>query len=383
MSEWRVVVNDEETLTQDDGLYDVLVVDTFNPFGSFAEAMFDDLEGTLFDKFTRGTKVELLYEAERTDGFESAFVGYVVQTPEGEANGADQLKVKAFTFDQFLRGGQVSTDLTGSLISDALETVITEDVPAVEFLSSQIEVVDDKELTESYQGDNIEEFLLSVRTKSGNELPEVLPDLTFRFAPAEPTRTERDIGNNDWVTHSITEDGAETRNQVTVNYDNGNSAIQVDNAADQLDISRNLGAPGPGVQGKTITRPKITNVNDAIAVGEQFLRGRASSLTGSVTVTDLNDAQPGQVVNINVEPRGIDGDFQIAENRTRWLSETNELVVVSKKGADDDILLEQSRTLERVSSRDADPNVLPDVTTQRDCTVRRVALYERRPQSPA
>ncbi len=363
MSEWRVVVNDEETLTQDDGLYDVLVVDTFNPFGSFGEAMLDDTGGELFDKFTRGTKVELVYEAERTDGFESAFVGYVVQTPEGEANGADQLKVKAFTFDQFLRGGQVSADLSGSLISDALETVITEDVPAVEFVASQIDVVDDKELTESYQGDNIEEFLLSVRTKSGNELPEVLPDLTFQFAPAEPTRTERDIGNSDWVTHNITEDGAETRNQVTVSYDNGNRAIQVDNAADQLDISRNLGAPGPGVQGKTITRPKITNVNDAIAAGEQFLRGRAASLTGSVTVTELNDAQPGQVVNINVEPRGIDGDFRIAENRTRWLSETNELVVVAKKGADDDILLEQSRTLDRVSNRDADPSVQPDITT--------------------
>jgi hypothetical protein len=82
-----------------------------------------------------------------------------------------------------------------------------------------------------------------------------------------------------------------------------------------------------------------------------------------VTVTDLNDAQPGQVVNISVEPRGIDSDFRIAENRTRWLSETNELVVVAKKGADDDILLEQSRTLDRVSNRDADPSVQPDITT--------------------
>jgi hypothetical protein len=177
------------------------------------------------------------------------------------------------------------------------------------------------------------------------------------------TRTERDISNSDWVTHNLAEEGADTRNQVTVNYDNGNKAIQVDNAADQLDIQRNLGAAGPGVQGKTITRPKITNVNDAIAAGERFLKGRDATLTGSVTATDLHDAAPGQVVNIQIDARGIDRDFRIAENRSNWLRETNELVVVDKKGADDDVLVEQSQTLDRVSNRDADPSVQPDITT--------------------
>jgi hypothetical protein len=363
MSNWQVIVNDDTTLTDADGLYDVLTVNTFNPFGDFAKAFFDDLEGSLFDTFTRGTKVEFQYENDNTSGFETDFIGYVVSTPERESAGAERLEVEAYSFDQFLRGNTVSTDLTGSLISDALETVITEDVPPVSFDATQVDVVDDQELTESYQGDTVEQFLLSVRAKSGNELPRVDPDLSFGFERAELTRTARDIGNGDWVTHDLGIEGGETRNRVTVNYANGNESVQVDNSSDQLGIARNLGAAGPGVQGDSITRPKITNVNDAIAAGEEFLQGRQSSLTGSVTTTDLNDAEPGQVVNIIIEARGIRRDFRIAENRTRWLSETNELVVVTKKGADDDILIEQSQTLKRVSNRDSDPDNVPDITT--------------------
>ena len=44
MSEWQIVVNDgEETLDESDGLYDARTVDTFNPFGDYATAWFDDL----------------------------------------------------------------------------------------------------------------------------------------------------------------------------------------------------------------------------------------------------------------------------------------------------------------------------------------------------
>jgi len=148
MSEWRTIVNDNLVLGQDDGLYDVTTVDTFNPFGSFAIAKFEDLEGGLFDVFERGTKFEVEYNSLNSDGFESIFIGYVVQVPSVASAGSEELTVKAFTFDQFLRGNQVTTDLVGSTISDALETVIDNDVPAVDFVADQIEVVDDKELTE-------------------------------------------------------------------------------------------------------------------------------------------------------------------------------------------------------------------------------------------
>jgi hypothetical protein len=158
-------VNDgQRILTESDGLYDVVTVDAFNPFGDYAKAFFDDLDGSLFDLFSRGTKVdfefrdslitsgdltvesgetktvnagtterfetvtvegELFVEGdlfvERASSYSQDFVGFVVNDFEGEADGAEQLEVEAYTFDQFLRGDEVSSDLSGQTISSALE----------------------------------------------------------------------------------------------------------------------------------------------------------------------------------------------------------------------------------------------------------------------
>ena len=364
MTEWRAVVNDgQEVLTNSDGLYDVRTVKTFNPFGDHAKAYFDDLNGTIFDIFGRGTKLELQYDAPYTSGFETDFVGYVVSEFETEAQGAEQLEVEAYTFDQFLRGNNVSADLSGLRIFDALQQVIEEDVPPVSWNAGLVDIVDNKKLTQSYQGEKVEDFLLDVRAQSSGELFGVTEDLEFFFELPELTRTRVDIDNTDWVTHNINEEGGETKNQVTVFYGGGDRAVTVDDSGDQLNIQDNLGAAGPATQTETITRENITNINDAINAGEAYLNGRASTLTGPVTTTDLIDAQPGEVIGITVEPRGIDGDFRIAENVTRWRGETNELTVVEKKGAEDDILIAQSKTVKRVENRPTDNTVVPDRIT--------------------
>jgi hypothetical protein len=369
MSEWIIEVNDgEEVLGRDDGLYDVIVSDTFNPFGNFAKGFFDDLEGQLFDLFQRGTKVSFQYSNDNTSGFTQRFVGYVVNDLAQEADGAEQLEIEAHTFDQFLRGSEVSNDQTGNTVFEALEDVITTDVPPVSWDASLVEVVDNVELTQSFQGETVEEFLLGIRQKSAGEVFTVNEDLTFVFEPAEISRTRRDIDNSQWVTHDIGEEGSETRNQVTVVYNDGENAVTVDDSSDQLEIQDNLGAPGPGQEGTKISRPKLTNFEDAIDVGEQALQDRESTLTGPVTTFDLNSAEPGEVIGITIEPRGIDTDFRIAENRMQWRSETNELTVVAKKGADDDILIQQSKTLKRVENRVQDLDVVPDRVTDTKAT---------------
>ena len=369
MTEWIIEVNDgEEVLGRDDGLYDVVVSDTFNPFGNFAKGFFDDVGGELFDTFQRGTKVSFQYSNENTNGFEQRFVGYVVNDLAQEADGAEQVEVEAYTFDQFLRGDEVSNDQTGNTIFEALEDVITTDVPPVSWDASLVEVVDNVELTQSFQGETVEEFLLAIRQKSAGEVFTVNEDLTFVFEPAEITRTRRDIDNSQWVTHDIGEEGGETRNQVTVVYNDGEDAVTVDDSSDQLEIQDNLGAPGPGQEATKISRPKITNFEDAIDVGEQALEERESTLTGAVTTFELNDATPGEVIGVTIEPRGIDTDFRIAENRMQWRSETNELTVVAKKGADDDILIEQSKTLKRVENRVQNLDAVPDRVTDTRAT---------------
>ena len=369
MSEWIIEVNDgEEVLGRDDGLYDVIVSDTFNPFGNFAKGFFDDLEGQLFDLFQRGTKVSFQYSNDNTSGFTQRFVGYVVNDLEQEADGAEQLEIEAHTFDQFLRGSEVSNDQAGNTIFEALEDVIKTDVPPVSWDGSLVEVVDNVELTQSFQGETVEEFLLAIRQKSAGEVFTVNENLEFVFEPAEISRTRRDIDNSQWVTHDIGEEGSETRNQVTVVYNDGENAVTVDDSSDQLEIQDNLGAPGPGQEGTKISRPKLTNFEDAIDVGEQALQDRESTLTGPVTTFDLNSAEPGEVIGITIEPRGIDTDFRIAENRMQWRSETNELTVVAKKGADDDILIQQSKTLKRVENRVQDLDVVPDRVTDTKAT---------------
>jgi len=69
-----------------------------------------------------------------------------------------------------------------------------------------------------------------------------------------------------------------------------------------------------------------------------------------------------------ITPRGIAGDFRIAENRLQWRNETNELTLVEKKGADDDILIEQSKTLKRVENRIQNLDVIPDKVTDTTAT---------------
>jgi len=403
MTEWRVDVNDgQRILTEADGLFDVLTVDTFNPFGDYARAFLDDLNGEIFDLVERGTKVSFQYidesangtllvnenetttidtnqtfdavtvegdltvEADLTvedPGYTQDFVGFVVNDLENESDGAEEIDIEAYTFDQFLRGDEVSNDQTGNLISEALEDVIKTDVPPVDWNASHVDVVDDIELTRSYQGENVEEFILDLRQKSADESFGVTEDLEFFFRPDEVERTSRDISNDQWVTHDIGEEGGETRNQVVVSYADGNASVVVDNSSDQLQTQENLGASGPAQEADTITRPNITNIDDAIDEGERFLEGRASTLTGPVTTFGLTDAEPGNVIGVTVEPRGIDTDFRIAENRTRWRSETNELVVVEKKGADDDLLIAQSKTIKRVENRPRDTDVTPDRVT--------------------
>lgn len=387
MTVWRL--EREASQTYEDALFDSRIQDTFNPFGTYAEARIDDFQGTKFDNYPYGTRVDLYFADEEQidalldvesgetleitgtrqaqllrndgtvkiggsgklqlggDGFQNRFTGYVVERREGNNAGADELNIVLHTYDQFLRRNRVSSDQSGSTISDALESIITNDVDAVAFDASLVSVVDDQTLTQSYRGDKVENVLQSLSFKSGDEEFGVNSDGTFFFQPREESRAPRDIDNSQWFDYDIPEVGNEAINEVTVFYNDGDESVTVDAGDLKLDLEENLNLDGPGTQSAEITREDITELDDARTVGEQYLRFRNTTLTGQVMSYGLNSAEPGDVINIVIDERGIDDDFLIAENDMEWGIDQNALTVVEKRGDQDDILIRLNDAVDR------------------------------------
>lgn len=346
---WQVVRDQTHIET---GVFDVRIVDTANPFGNYAIAKIDDVQGTKFDDYTRGTRVDFNYSTNNGISYTSRFTGFVVETRELDNQGADALEIECYSFDQFLRRDSVTNDQTGNLISDALEDIIKTDTP-VDWNASLVHVEDDgQELTESYRGDKVENALQSLASKSSNEDFGVTDNLEFFFRPREANEAPRDIDNSQWFNYDIPEEGKRTINEVTVYFNDGSESVTVDDGSDKQDLQESIGTSDPITFAEEVSRPDITNVDDARAVAEQILDGKETTLTGTVTTYGLVDAEPGDVINIEIVPRGISGDFRIAEIEYRWGDAQTIITVVEKRGDQDDLLVNLSDTLKRVELGD-------------------------------
>lgn len=347
--QWRVIRDND---TEESDLFDVEVVDTANPFGNYAIAYLDDTSGQKFDNYDRGTRVDFEVSVDGGLTFTRRFSGYVVEAREQDQQGADTLEVEAYSFDQFLRRNTVSEDQTGRTISEALENIVRNDTP-VAWDATNVDVVDDKELTRSYRGELVENVLRSLASTSANEAFGVNTDVEFFFSPGEVENAPRDIDNSQWFDYDIPEQGKETVNQVTVFYDSGNQSVTVDNGSDKTQLQGSLDTQDPVTIGQEVSRPDITNFSDAQAVGEKILNDRASTLTGTVTTYGLTDAQPGDVISITINERGIDDDFRIAQIEYLWGRGETRLTIVRKKGDQDEVLVRLSDSLQRIETQDA------------------------------
>ncbi|QAS68877.1 baseplate hub [Haloferax tailed virus 1] len=352
--EWTVVVDGEEQ----NNVWDVQVVDTANPFGDYAVFKMDDRGGQAFEAYPRGTRVEA-YVSEGTEPLDNRFTGYVVERRENEQQGADVLEVEAYSFDQFLRRNTVTNDQTGNTISQALADIIQTDTP-VRFNAANITVGDDQELTRSYQGDPVENALRDFAFKSTNEDFGVGDDLEFFFQPRETVHIDRGVDNTQWFRYDIPELGKEAINEVEVWFDDGEESVIVDDGTDKLDLQDSLGLPSPGTQRKELQRPLVTDISDAEDIGRKYLAFRNSTLSGTVTTYGLYDAEPGDTIDITIDPRGIDEEFVIAAIEYRWGVDETILTVVEKRGDVDDILSELSESVQRIemqgANRDAPKN---------------------------
>ena len=349
MVQWTLTRDETET---EDALYDIEYVDSANPFGDYLIAKIDDINGTKFDEYPRGTRVDASVTPTDSTTAIDKFSGYVVERREVDQGGADALEIEAYTFDQFLRNNTVSTDLSGQTIDTALQTIVEDDTP-VSFNASKVTVGDNQELTRSFRGVKVEEALIDLAFKSESEDFGVDANLDFFFKPEETEHIDRGVDDTNWFNYDIPERGKEAINEVEVWYDGGNESVIVDDGGDKLDLQDSLGLAGAGTQRAEITREKITDLGDAEDEGRKYLQFRNATLTGEITTFGLYTAEPGDTIDVSISTRGIDTEFRIAEVDYRWADDETILTIVEKRGDNDDILLRLTDAVSRVEMREA------------------------------
>lgn len=360
------VTRDETTVETE--VYDIdPLVDTANPFGDYAVVKMDDRDGTKFQNYPRGTRVDIAVSTNAGITFTHRFTGYVVERRETEQSGADALEIECYTFDQFLRRNTVSNDQTGNTITEALEDIITTDTP-VSWDASNVSVGDEQELTRGYQGDPVETVLRDLAFKSNDEEFGVNSEIEFYFRPRESTHIERGISDSYAFNYDIPELGKETINEVEVWYNDGNDSVVVDDSTDKLDLQDNLGLPSPGTQRHELQRPLITDIYDAEDVGRKYLEYRNATLSGSVTTFGLPTAEPGDTIDVQITSRGIDTEFVIVSAKYRWGTDETILSIVENRGDVDDILSELSESVQRVEMNGADRTTTADRITSTAAT---------------
>jgi len=362
---WQVTINQTEVL---EDVFDVEVVDTVNPFGSYAVIYADDVSGQSFEKFTRGTRVDIAYSDNQGITFENRFTGYVVESREFDEGGADTLEVECYTFDQFLRRNTVSNDQTGNTISQALIDIIQNDTP-VKLNTDNIVVGSDSTLSRSYQGEPVEEVLRALSFKSVNEEFGVNDDVEFFFRPRETEHNERGIDNTQWLNYDIPELGKDAVNEVTVFFDDGDRSVTVDDGNDQLNLQEGLELASAGKQSVELSRPDVVTVADAEDEGRRYLNVRNNVLTGEITTFRLFDAKPGDTIDVEIIPRGIDSEFRIAEIRYNWAYDETDVVIVEKRGDTDDVLFRISDSVKRLETQDVDRTSVRDKILKNDYEV--------------
>jgi len=407
MVDWEIIRGGDTVETE---VYDVdPLADTLNPFGDAVTFLVDDVQGTKFDQYSRGTQIEasvfpgggelatifvragdtrFVGEGDTDHGgpLEVAgeyrcagetqvgdrgkllekLTGYVVESREREEQGADVLEVEAFSYDQFLRRDQVNQDLSGQLISEALKAIIKDETP-VAWNASKVDVGDDQSVTRTFQGEKVETAIRDLSFASENEEFGVGDDLEFFFREREPGTISRGIDNTEWTSYDIPELGKDVVNEVEVWYNGGTDSVVVDDPNDKLDLQENLGLPDPGRQRDEIHRPGITETVDAQVAGSSYLQVRNETLSGTVTTFGLFDASPGDTIDVTIDPRGIDAEFRVAAVEYRWLKDETELTIVENRDVTNaEVLFRLSEAVGRVEMRDADRGAVPDrvVTTQ-------------------
>jgi hypothetical protein len=347
MTDWRIV-DGGGNIEAD--LFDVEVTETADNFGDGAVAFLDDSSGDKFEQYPRGTRIDFEAKERSESTYSTELVSFVVERREKDKNGADVLEIECYDITHLLRRGQVKTDLSGQSLSSALQTIITESTP-ITYNSSKVTVLEDLTITRSYLNERVDVVLQEFALLSGNEEFFVDSDIEFVWQPRENSKVSRGVDNSQWLDYDIPEKAESALNEVRVYYDDGERVVTVDNPSGKKELQENIGTDRPVTFSEEKMFDDITNRDDAIAAGQRVLADREPTLTGTVTTYGLLDAEPGDAIDIVIPPRGINGEFRIAQIEYLWGRDETVLTIIENRGDIDDMLKRMSDTLKRVEMR--------------------------------
>jgi len=293
--------------------------------------------------------------------FSQRFTGYVVErNDQNETGGRDNLQLTVYSFDQLLRADSVSNDQTGKTITEALEDIIKTDT-AVTWNSNNVSVVDEQELTESLQGEKVEDALLKLSKKSVDEQFGVDDSIEFFFSEQEPVAAPNDIGEGDWIDYQLPERGEENKNESRTYFNSDGSGDSdrvavVDDGVNQLELQESLGTEDPVVIANDRDRNDLTNVDDAGEDAEQNLEDKEVAKVYEFVgeAEDFLTAKPGEVFDVEIQAAGINGEFRIAELEYQDVGSTVRITAIRNKGNTDDVLRRVTERLRRKELETAD-----------------------------
>jgi hypothetical protein len=200
----------------------------------------------------------------------------------------------------------------------------------------------------------VDTIIDDLSSKSANEEFGVTDSIEFFFRPRETDKAPRNIDNTQWLDYDLPEKGKEAVNEVKVFYNDGNDAVIVDDGSDKQDLETTLDTPNPVTLQSELQFNDITTEEAAKEKAEQVLNERSTTLTGTITTFDLFTASPGDVIDIEIIERGLNGEFRIAAIEYRWGRDETILTIRENKGGQTDKLVRLVDRLDRVELRTAD-----------------------------
>lgn len=333
--------------------------DAVNRLASSAEVLLEDRDGTKISDYPRGQRVEVEYSTDGGSTFTRRWAGFVQDRTRKTQGGVDRVVLQLVGYDHFLTTRSVFKAYTDTRLDALVEDVVKNFTP-VQWVAANVTLENpSKTITRDFQGETPRDILSEVTSISADEDFGVNDDFEFFLEKRETQRAGRDITDGDWISYDLPEKGSAAVNRVELFYGapGSRSRVIVEDRAAQRDLKAKLDASSNVVISKEVTFPEISNEDAAQDKANEILNKREPVLQGPVRIPLGGfEMDAGDVFRLQIGEKNLDADFRIAEILYHWTRGIAELIVAEDVADVEDLLVELSGTVQRVSARDADPD---------------------------